>query len=205
MARVIPVAGQHSASLHAAFAAADASVPTLLLYSSLDYALKRWPPGCGAHSGPQNVRIRSTYIMRVLVLTQVLVYPADAGPKLKTLEVLRYLATRHDVVYCTFVRSEQEERDAAELRELCRRVVTVPLTRAKPGDARFMLESLLTGDSFLLRRDYRAAMWEEVSRLLEEEQIDAIHVDQLNMMRFVPKNWEGSVILDEHNAVWQVV
>lgn len=143
--------------------------------------------------------------MRVLVLTQVLVYPADAGPKIKTLEVLRYLAERHDVVYCTFTRGEQEGRDAAKLRELCRRVVTVPIARSKISDARFMLESLLTGDSFLLRRDYRAAMQEEVNRLLAEEQIDAIHVDQLNMMRFVPESWKGSVILDEHNAVWQVV
>src|SRR5260221_972182 len=111
MARVIPVAGQHSASLHAAFAAADASVPTLLLYSSLDYALKSWPPGCGTHSGPQNVRITSTYIMRVLMLTQVLVYHADACPKLKTVQVRRYMATRHHVVYVTFVSSEHSLLD----------------------------------------------------------------------------------------------
>ena len=143
--------------------------------------------------------------MRVLVLTQVLVYPADAGPKMKTLEVLRYLAARHDVVYCTFVRSEQEERDAAELRKLCRRVVTVSIARSKASDARFMLESLLTGDSFLLRRDYRAAMRDAVARLLGEERMEAVHVDQLNMMRFVPRDWQGMVVLDEHNAVWQVV
>src|SRR5213593_577984 len=54
--------------------------------------------------------------MRVLVLTQVVVYPADAGPKIKTLQVLRYLSARHEVTYCTFVRSEQEARDAEKLR-----------------------------------------------------------------------------------------
>src|SRR5207248_1208336 len=69
--------------------------------------------------------------MRVLMLTQVVVYPADAGPKVKTLQVLRHL--------------------------------------------------------------------------LDEERIDVLHVDQLNMMRFVPPDWHGTVILDEHNAVWQVV
>lgn len=143
--------------------------------------------------------------MRTLVLTQVIVYPADAGPKVKTLQVLRHLAKEHEIVYCTFVRSEKEVQDAEKLRQICRRVVTVPIKRSKVSDARYMVESLLTGDLFVLRRDYRASMQKMVSQLLREELIEVIHVDQLNMMRFVPKEWEGTVILDEHNAVWQVV
>ena len=143
--------------------------------------------------------------MRVLMLTQIVVYPADAGPKVKTLQVLRHLAVQHEVVYCTFVRSEQEVQDAGKLREFCRKVVTVPIRRSRLSDARFMLESLLTNDSFLLRRDDRAEMQTTVRQLLAKEQIDVLHVDQLNMMRFVPPEWKGTVILDEHNAVWQVV
>lgn len=143
--------------------------------------------------------------MRVLMLTQVVVYPADAGPKVKTLQVLRYLAARHDVIYCTFARGEQEVKDAQKLSDICERVETVPIQRSRLSDARFLVESLLTGDSFLLRRDDRAAMQDMVRRLLREEQINVLHVDQLNMMRFVPADWQGTVILDEHNAVWQVV
>jgi len=143
--------------------------------------------------------------MRVLVLTQVLVYPADAGPKIQTLQVLRYLAAHHEVTYCTCVRGERHAQDAKHLREICPRIVTVPMKRSRVTDARILLESLVTGDSFLLRRDYRAAMQAEVRRLLLEEEIEVIHVDQLNMMRFVPSDWGGTVILDEHNAVWQVV
>lgn len=142
--------------------------------------------------------------MRVLVLTQVLVYPPDAGPKIKTLQVLQHLAAHHDVVYCTFVRSEKEVQAAEKLSEFCRRVITVPLSRSRVGDVRFLIESLMTGDSFLLRRDYRVSMQETVRRLVQEESIDVLHVDQLNMMRFVPPEWQGTVILDEHNAVWQV-
>jgi glycosyltransferase involved in cell wall biosynthesis len=142
--------------------------------------------------------------VRVLVLTQVLAYPPDAGPKIKTLQVLQHLAAHHDVVYCTFVRSDKEVQDAEKLGEICRRVITVPLNRSRVGDVRFLIESLLMGDSFVLRRDYRASMRETVRRLLQEEHIDVLHVDQLNMMRFVPPEWQGTVILDEHNAVWQV-
>src|SRR5437763_10617171 len=142
--------------------------------------------------------------MRVLMLTQVVVYPADAGPKVKTLQVLRHLAAHHEVVYCTFVRSDQEVQDAEKLREICSRVSTVPIKRSRVSDVRFLLESLARGDSFLLRRDDRAAMRTMVRQLLDEERIDVLHVDQLNMMRFVPPDWHGTVILDEHNVVWQV-
>ena len=143
--------------------------------------------------------------MRVLMLTQVVVYLADAGPKVKTLQVLRHLAAHHEVVYCTFVRSDQEVQDAEKLREICSRVATVPIKRSRVSDARFLLESLATGDSFILRRDDRVAMRTMVRQLLDEQRIDVLHVDQLNMMRFVPPGWQGTVILDEHNAVWQVV
>jgi polysaccharide biosynthesis protein PslH len=142
--------------------------------------------------------------MRILVLTQVLVYPPDAGPKIKTLQVLRHLAAHHEVVYCTFVRSTKEVQDSKKLSGICRRVITVPLNRSRVGDVRFLIESLAIGDSFLLRRDYRVAMQETVRQLLQVEHIDVLHVDQLNMMRFVPPEWQGTVILDEHNAVWQV-
>ncbi len=143
--------------------------------------------------------------MRILVLTQVLIYPADAGPKIKTLHVVRHLAEQHEIIYCTFVRGTKEAQTATTLRPLCEVVATVPMKRSRMSDARFLLESLIVGDSFLLRRDERAAMHTMVQTLLREHEIDAIHVDQLNMMRFVPRDWAGIVILDEHNAVWQVV
>ena len=143
--------------------------------------------------------------MRILVLTQVVVYPADAGPKVKTLQVLRHLAAHHEVIYCTYIRSEKEVQDAAYLRDICHRVVTVPLKRSRVSDVRFLLESVATNDSFLMHRDDRASMRATVRQLLQEEQIDVLHVDQLNMMRFVPTDWEGRVVLDEHNAVWQVM
>lgn len=143
--------------------------------------------------------------MRILVLTMLVAYPADAGPKIKTLQVLRHLTAQHQVVYCTFVRSIKEIQDAEKLREICCRVLTVPFKRSHVGDIRSLIESLAVGDSFLLRRNDRSAMQSMVRELLYEEHIDVLHVDQLNMMRFVPPDWSGTIILDEHNAVWQLV
>jgi polysaccharide biosynthesis protein PslH len=143
--------------------------------------------------------------MRILMLTQVAVYPADAGPKVKTLQVLRHLAQQHTLTYCTFVRDAKEALGVTKLQEICSSVSWIPIKRSRLSDVRFLIESLFTGDSFLLRRDERSEMRELVKELLHKEHIDVLHVDQLNMMRFVPPDWHGSVILDEHNAVWQVI
>jgi len=143
--------------------------------------------------------------MRILLLTQIVVSSADSGPKIKTLQVLKHLAAHHDVVNCTFARDTREVLHAEKLRGLCSRVLIVPLRRSPGINTRFLLESLVTGDSFILRRDKRAAMHALIARLLREEHFDVVHVDQLNMMRFVPKEWKGTVIFDEHNAVWQVI
>jgi polysaccharide biosynthesis protein PslH len=143
--------------------------------------------------------------MRILVLTQVVVYPADAGPKIKTLHVIQHLAKSHKVIYCTFVRNVQEQGAAEQLHPFCSRIATVLLKRSRLSDLRYLLQSVLTDDSFLLCRDDLPAMQAMVRQLLREEEIDVLHVDQLNMMRFVPSDWPGMIILDEHNAVWQVI
>ncbi len=57
--------------------------------------------------------------MNVLFLTQIIPYPPDAGPKVKTWQVLRYLASRgHRITLASFVRPE-EEAYVKNLRELC--------------------------------------------------------------------------------------
>jgi glycosyltransferase involved in cell wall biosynthesis len=153
-------------------------------------------------TSPGDTSAQTEHRPRVLMLTQMVVHPADAGPKVKTLQVLKHLAGQFDIVYCSFARTPEEHQHADALRRYCQRIVTVQLSRSRISDVRYLATSLTTGDSFLLRRDYRAEMHAVVKRLLDEERIDAIHVDQLNMMQFVPADWHGPIILDEHNAVW---
>jgi polysaccharide biosynthesis protein PslH len=143
--------------------------------------------------------------MRILMLTHVAIYPADAGAKMKTWQVFQYLTKRHDVFYCTFTRSEEEQEHLQQLPIPRQHIVTVPLQRSWCKDGYFLIKSLVCNDAFLLLRDDNCAMKEQVKRLLYEEEIDILHVDQLNMMRFVPADWSGKIVLDEHNAVWLVV
>lgn len=143
--------------------------------------------------------------MRILLLTQVSLCPADSGAKIKTLQVLGYLARHHEVVYCTFVRGQQEIKALDQLRPICQRILPILLKRSRLKDAIFFIKSLLKNEPFLLVRDEQARMRSEVRRLIQAENIDLLYVDQLNMMRFVPENWKGPLILDAHNALWRVI
>lgn len=139
--------------------------------------------------------------MRILILTQVLPYPPDSGPKIKTLNVLRHLASRHEVTLVSFTRGDQAE-SARELERIVARVHTVPIERKKTADVRALLLSFLRQEPFLMLRDDRAEMRKLVDRLAGEQQFDLVQADQLNMAQYAQRVPGARKILDAHNATW---
>jgi len=137
-----------------------------------------------------------------LLLTQVLPYPPDSGPKIKTYHVLRHLAERHEVTLVSFIRSEEEGRQADALRSICAGVHTVPLRRNISGELRGLLASLLTGQPFMMTRDQRSAMAHRVDRLNARHEFDIVHADQLNMAQYALRLPRARKVLDLHNALW---
>lgn len=143
--------------------------------------------------------------MRILLLAQIVPFPPDSGPKVKTYGTVRALAEIHDVTVVAFSRTAADEARAQELAAQCDcRVRTVSLRRGRHHDLLAAGYALTTGQSFILARDRRRAMHRMVRILLEQEPFDVIHVDQLNMAQFVPKRFTGQVIFDAHNAVWMI-
>jgi len=148
--------------------------------------------------------------MRILFLTQIVPYPPDAGPKVKTWHVLRYLVKcGHKVILATYMRTE-EETYVATLRDLCSEVHTVPIRRSRIKDAKYWFRSQITGRPFLIERDDIVAMRTLVSRLITSQSIDAIHADQLTMTQFafnrgVLVDHTPYLVFDAHNAVWAIV
>ena len=63
--------------------------------------------------------------MRILWLKSDLLLPLDKGGRLRTWHLMRHLARRHDITYLSFAEHGQE-RDAAGMREVAKRIVTVP-------------------------------------------------------------------------------
>ncbi len=139
--------------------------------------------------------------MNVLLLTQVLPYPPDCGPKVKTWNVFRYLCERHEVTLASFVRCDQLA-DVAHLRSYCQAVHTVPIERGVVRDGLAMVRSLLTGQPWMMVRDNRRPMWRLMDRLATEQHFDLVHADQLNMAQYAERMPHSFRVLDAHNALW---
>jgi glycosyltransferase involved in cell wall biosynthesis len=140
--------------------------------------------------------------LKVLLLTQVLPYPPDSGPKVKTWNVIKYLAQAgHEVTLASFVRGD-ESASARHLQKYCRAVHPVPMARGPVRDGWAMARSWLTGQPWMMVRDDRAAMRRLVDRLASETRFDIAHADQLNMAQYAARVSGARRVLDAHNALW---
>jgi len=143
--------------------------------------------------------------MNILFLSQVLPYPLDAGPKMRSYYVLRHLAKKHHVTLLTFVRDNDRPEHVAHLAEFCDAVHTVPMRRSIAHDLFFLAKSILSWQSFIIIRDEMAAMNNVLHQIMTEGDFDAVHADQLWMAQYALRAKEISarvkLVLDQHNAV----
>lgn len=144
--------------------------------------------------------------MNILLITQVVPFPPDSGPKIKTYNVLRYLAQRHQVHLLSYARTPAEATNAEALRPFCTLGTTaVGLRRSALWDGLYLLRSLLTRRPFLIERDDLPAMRRAVTRVLADGPFDAAHADQISMAQFAVSAPVKLRVLDEHNAVWAII
>lgn len=147
--------------------------------------------------------------MHILFLTQIVPYPPNAGPRIKTWNVLRYLAAKgHRISLATFVRSD-EAQYLPVLETLCECVYAVPLHRSRAEDVGYWLKSQWTRQPFLIERDNRQAMHAVVKSVLEDGEVDLIEADQLTMAQFAlagrGKKSSPPILFDSHNATFMIV
>jgi glycosyltransferase involved in cell wall biosynthesis len=142
-----------------------------------------------------------------LALTQIVPYPPDAGPKIKTYHLLRTLTQEHDVELITFTRSEAEEDAARDLARLIGPVKTVPLRRRRVLEPYYAAKGWVQGIPFLVSRDERRTFATALDRRLERGDIDVVHADQLSMALHLPRarRYGARTVFDAHNAVWELV
>jgi len=149
--------------------------------------------------------------MNILFLTQILPYPPDAGPKVKTWHVLQALIEYgHSITLVSFVRPD-EGPHLPVLEKMCSAVHAVPIHRSRIADMGYMIKSYMTNRPFLIERDDLSPMQEMVNQLVKEGDFQFIHADQLTMVQFAIRGASAfpdkrpKVIFDAHNAVWTIV
>ena len=139
--------------------------------------------------------------MKVLLLTQVLPYPPDSGPKVKTYNMVKFISQNHDLTLVSFVRGDQTN-EVEHLRQFCSAVYPVPIRRSRLMDGLAMINSLVTSTPWFMVRDDRREMRAMLAGLCAKEKFDIVHADQLNMAQYARRIPGAARVLDAHNALW---
>lgn len=143
--------------------------------------------------------------MNILFLTQVLPYPPNAGPRIKTWNVLRFLTQRgHQVTLVSYVRPDEEPYIAYVERHV-HRLIPVPIQRSRWKDARAAVLSLIKRRPFLVERDDVREMRQSVAEVIHAGGVEAIHADQVTMTQFALKVGGMRRVFDAHNATWTII
>jgi glycosyltransferase involved in cell wall biosynthesis len=142
---------------------------------------------------------------KVLILSQVLPYPPDAGPKIKTFNLIKFLAQDYAVTLVSFTRPDNTQEQVQTLSQYCEAVYCVPLRRARWRDGLALLGSLGRARPFLIARDRSIAMSRTLDNLTKQTTFSIIHADQLNMAQYALPLPAIGRVLDQHNAVWKIM
>lgn len=142
---------------------------------------------------------------RLLFLSQVLPFPPDRGVTIRTHHLVRILSARFDVdLLCFYRRAAHEHRTVADCLESVPGVTTasahpIPQEHSRSRFVRDHLRSLLT------RRPYTRYLYDsepftgELERWLARESYALVHVDTLDLSRFVPLVEGPPVVCGHHN------
>jgi sugar transferase (PEP-CTERM/EpsH1 system associated) len=141
--------------------------------------------------------------VKILVLAPQWPDPPMQGAAIRNLQIVRYLARKHNVSLLTFEGAGgQDTPPLYDLGAICAHAEALPLpSRTRRQRLRKLFTSNMPDMAWRLHSD---AMWRRVEELCKQEQFDAIHVEGIEMapygllaMRLLPR---ARMVYDAHNA-----
>jgi polysaccharide biosynthesis protein PslH len=116
--------------------------------------------------------------MHVLFLSRWFPYPATNGSKLRIYNLLRVLASRHEVTLLSFADRPDADPAAPALRALCRDIHVVPWTPFDPGSAH-ALRGLLSSMPRSLVDTFSPVMARRIETILAQDRPDLVVASQV--------------------------
>jgi len=140
--------------------------------------------------------------MRILVVTTKSPYPLYEGRALRTYNLLKQIAKKHEVYLLSFVQSEEEVQGIEQMRAFCARVEAIPLNlKGQKLHLLFDLLREIPSSSPLHVVKYRSRVMRcRMLKVLEAERIDLVHLDMLHLGEYANLCGERPVVLMEHNV-----
>lgn len=140
--------------------------------------------------------------MKVLAVTTRSPFPLHEGRALRTFNILRELAKRHEIHLATFLQAQEEIDGLHEMRAFCADVYAEPLYLDHPRRelAVDLVADLFDTAPILASKYRRASMRSKISEWLRTRGFDVLHLDMLHLGDYAMLAGNTPVVLVEHNV-----
>ncbi len=131
--------------------------------------------------------------MSVLFLAHRMPWPPDRGDKIRSYHMLRWIAARAPVHVAAFVDQLDDWQYQEALEAVTVSTILEPRTRPmwKAG-----MRALTTHRPVSLAAFDSPTMRRKIDRLVKREKIGTIHMFSSQMAQYIPKNYQGRVVMD---------
>jgi sugar transferase (PEP-CTERM/EpsH1 system associated) len=125
-------------------------------------------------------RLRQT--MRILVIADKIPFPTIAGAPLRTYNLLRRVAEKHEVWLAAFVATREDGDGVSEMLKFCRGVETAPISSMSALDRPSeLVKYALNGIPPDLRAYQSKALTRGIRRILSDVPVDVIQIEHAHM------------------------
>lgn len=123
--------------------------------------------------------------MNILFLSSWFPFPPDNGSKLRVHNLLRGLASQHEVTLLSFADQEDVRMDMPEARAVCREVAAVPWKAFSPNSQRAR-RALFSVTPRSIADTFSNEMQQRVQEVIESKTVDLIIASQLSAAAYAP-------------------
>ena len=123
--------------------------------------------------------------MKILMITPYLPYPLVSGGQIRTYNLLKNLAAKHQITLASFVRYEEEKKYLKELEPFCQKVIL--FNRRKAWSPINIILAAITPFPFLVSIYFDISVRKKIKEELEKENYNLIHAETFYVMPNIPQ------------------
>lgn len=134
--------------------------------------------------------------MKILMLTPYLPYPLLSGGQIRTYNLLKKLASLHEITLFSLIKDESERQYLSELEPYCAKIKLFKRS-SKPFTFQNIFKTLFSSYPFLVIRNYVPETITAIHEELETQTYDAIHAETFYMMPHLPVTKVPTILVEQ--------
>ena len=134
--------------------------------------------------------------MKILMLTPYLPYPLLSGGQIRTYNLLKKLAKKHEITLFALIKNQEEKQYIPELEKFCKKVKVFQRSE-KPFTIKNILKALFSTYPFLVIRNYVPETIDAIKDELSKEKYDLLHAETFYMMPHLPENNIPTIMVEQ--------